>query len=373
MLRTLLAAILAVSAAAACGSKEDAPAATPGAPVGKVLEIDGTVTATRGTAVRTLTTGGEISTDDEIATAADGRVVILIAHNNARWDLGPNRTSRVNESLAWTAAKQAGPAAVVKEETSTAGRHAEKTAATTATTTSAENERAKEEARDPGAEAAPAVPAEPSTAAKDTLAAAATMDKGGSAPDRSSGGAPPDRKTAAVPPPPKVAKPASRSPGSTAPSPLPPPPTTDARALGGKPNTVAVPSNGRAKPTTRGFETATAPADNDGPDLQTKGGGGSPTTGAGGDSTGNDDARPTTPLELEIRATLRKQNRALQVCLGTDLSGLVVRVTVADGVYTILTTDPKATKATRECLAKVAKTLKATAKGTFSTSHAIAK
>nr|MBA3451679.1 hypothetical protein [Deltaproteobacteria bacterium] len=127
--------ILAVTAVASCSSKGDPPAAQPGVAAGKVLELSGTVTATRGSAVRTLATGGEISADDVIDTSADGRVVILVSHNNARWDLGPNKHSKVSESIAWTAAKQDRPATAVIEESGTAGRHAEKTAATTDTTT----------------------------------------------------------------------------------------------------------------------------------------------------------------------------------------------------------------------------------------------
>ncbi len=45
MLRTLLVGILAVTAAAACSSKGDAPAAQPGVAAGKVVELTGTVTA----------------------------------------------------------------------------------------------------------------------------------------------------------------------------------------------------------------------------------------------------------------------------------------------------------------------------------------
>ncbi len=351
MLRTLLLGILAVSAVASCGSKEAAPAATPGAPAGKVLELTGTVTATRGSEVRTLIQGGEISADDVIDTAAESRVVILVAHNNARWDLGPSRKSKVGESLAWTAAKQVGPAAVVKEETSTAGRHAEKTAATTTTTTGASDE--------PNVQPVPPVAAVASAAPVEAPTA-------GAAPSE-------PRKMADLKPrpPAKMAGPGASTP--------PPPPADPAAAFGGPDETVANQvTNQNTKVVTESSRKVDPKVvqdkDDDGPDLQTKGTTTKPAERSGGDGVSTlGAARPTSPLELEIRETMRTKRAALQVCLGTDLTRLVLRVAVTDGAYTITTSDAKATAATRACLAKVAKTLKATAKGKASVPHAITK
>jgi len=348
MLRTLLVGILALSATAACGSKEDAPAAVPGAPAGKVVELTGTVTATRGTEVRTLAPGGEISADDVIGTAAESRVAILLDHNNARWDLGPNRTVKVGESLAWTAAKQAGPAAVVKEETSTAGRHAEKTAATTTTTTARQSESRDEAAAAPAAAAAPPPAAEPAEPVTDAKVTSAAPTKSAKADSRRAG----------------VAK--NSAPGAS-PSPPPPPPAArpaPSATFGGENEerkSVATTESAKVE-SSRDLDKE----DDAGPDLQSKGGGGAGGGGGGG-------ARHTTPLEIEIRGTLEKQKAALKVCLGTDLTRLVLRVTVTNGTYTIQTSDPKATAETRACLAKIAKSLKATATGTSTVPHAIAK
>jgi hypothetical protein len=343
MLRTLLLGILAVSAVASCGSKEAAPAATPGAPAGKVLELTGTVTATRGSEVRTLSPGGEISADDVIDTANESRVVILVAHNNARWDLGPNRKSKVGESQAWTAAKQVGPAAVVKEETSTAGRHAEKTAATTTTTTGAADE--------------PNVQPAPGGSAVASIAPTEAPTAGGRAEPRKMADLKPR-------PPAKMA-----GPGASLPPP-PPPPADSAAAFGGDKETVADTGNQAKQPTESARKVE--PDDDDGPDLRTKGTETKPAVRGGSVGTLGA-ARPDSPLELEVRATLTKQNAALQVCLGTDLTRLALRVSVTDGVFTILTDDAKATAATRTCLAKVAKTLKATTKGRASVPHSITK
>lgn len=134
MLRSLLVGVFALSTASACKGTGDAPAAQPGVAVGKVLELRGDVSATRGTAKRALATGQEISGDDIIETGADARVRIVFAHNNATWDLGPNRKQIVSDSLAWNAPKHAGPAEAVNEATLAAGRHAERETVTTGTT-----------------------------------------------------------------------------------------------------------------------------------------------------------------------------------------------------------------------------------------------
>jgi len=134
MLRPLLFGVLAFSTASACKGSADAPAVKAGATAGKVVELAGTVSATRSDAKRPLAAGQEISGDDVIETSADSHVRILLAHNNAVWELGPNRKEAVGASLAWTLPKQDGPAATVNEATLAAGRHAERETVTTANT-----------------------------------------------------------------------------------------------------------------------------------------------------------------------------------------------------------------------------------------------
>jgi hypothetical protein len=152
MLRSLLLGVLALSTASACKGSSDAPTAQPGVAVGKVVEISGDVSATRGTAKRALASGQEISGDDVIETGARANVRILFAHNNATWDLGPNKKQLVSESLAWRAPKADSPAGDVNEATLAAGRHAERETVTTGTTAPAP---AAQAAAAPGASGEP--------------------------------------------------------------------------------------------------------------------------------------------------------------------------------------------------------------------------
>jgi len=317
MLRTLLVGILAVTAATSCTGGGDAPAARPGVSAGKVIELTGTVTARRGTVVRTLTPGGEISADDVIGTAADSRVVILVAHNNARWDLGPNKQAKVGDSLAWTAAKQDLPAVAVVEETSTAGRHAEKTAATTETTT-----------------------AEAKAAPQNESAAVAP------------GSTPPPPAQAPVP-----------TAESVAPPPPPPPPTTASDEARQDMKPVA-PDPAAEMPAEGAKDLKSA---GEGKHNADKGDGDlgmpPPRIGAGAKSPKpavraepNPDRSPA--LELEVRRTIVKERDALRGCLETP--NLVVAISVVNGTYTITTADAAASAKTRTCLAKIAKRLQAT-------------
>ena len=130
MLRSLLVGILAVSMAPACKGATDAPSVQPGLAVGKVIDLEGKVTATRDGKERTLAAQDEISGDDVIATG-DGRVMIWLTFNNATWDLPPHRTERVGDSPAWKLEKVAAIPAAVQEATISGGRHAEKSAADT--------------------------------------------------------------------------------------------------------------------------------------------------------------------------------------------------------------------------------------------------
>ncbi|CAN5412728.1 hypothetical protein BH11MYX1_BH11MYX1_26900 [soil metagenome] len=109
----------------ACGSKSDSPAAQPGAVAGKVLEVTGAVKV----GATPLAVGTTVKTDDVIETGMDGNVVIELAHNRARWELGPNNKKKPTESLACTAAQAEDSAVLTAEQTSAAGRPAERSAA----------------------------------------------------------------------------------------------------------------------------------------------------------------------------------------------------------------------------------------------------
>jgi hypothetical protein len=134
MLRAVLLGILTTSALAACKSTDSTPAAQPGAVAGKVLEVTGAVSV----AGKRLTVGDSVSSDDAVETGADGNVVIELAHNQARWELGPNQKVKPSESLAWTMPTKTGPAAQVDQATSAAGRPAERNAADTEATSGAQ-------------------------------------------------------------------------------------------------------------------------------------------------------------------------------------------------------------------------------------------
>ncbi|HEY6038221.1 MAG TPA: hypothetical protein VIV58_28260, partial [Kofleriaceae bacterium] len=128
MVRAALWAVLGCAAVAACGSKDSAPAAQPGAVAGKVLEVACSVKV----GAKQLAVGDPVKTDDLIETGADGNVAIELAHNGARWELGPNQKVRPTESIAWKQERH-GSAAQVDQDTSAAGRPAERSAADTAT------------------------------------------------------------------------------------------------------------------------------------------------------------------------------------------------------------------------------------------------
>jgi hypothetical protein len=133
--RVLLGCALALAMpVAACGSHEPAADVVPGAPAGDVTELAGDVHATRGGATRALAKGDVVSGDDVITTGADGRVTIVLRHNQVAWSLGPNLQKRVADSAAWAAAKGAASVAVTDDRSSAAGRHAERMAADTSAT-----------------------------------------------------------------------------------------------------------------------------------------------------------------------------------------------------------------------------------------------
>jgi len=128
MVRAALWAVLSCAALAACGTKDSAPAAQPGAVAGKVLEVTGSVKV----GAKQLAVGDTVKTDDRIETGADGNVAIELAHNGARWELGPNQKVKPTDSIAWKQERH-GSAAQVDQDTSAAGRPAERSAADTST------------------------------------------------------------------------------------------------------------------------------------------------------------------------------------------------------------------------------------------------
>jgi hypothetical protein len=109
-----------VSASASSGSAATATA-------GRVLDVAGKVTV----AGKQLAKGDSVGADDVIDTGVDGSVTIELAHNLARWELGPDKHVRVRESLAWKEPKRTEPVAQVEQEAASAGRPAERAAAGT--------------------------------------------------------------------------------------------------------------------------------------------------------------------------------------------------------------------------------------------------
>ena len=132
----LVLAVVLVAPASACRSHDEAsaPQIVPGAPAGDVTELSGDVKATRDGKPRALAKGDVVSGDDVIATGADGRVTIVLAHNQVAWSLGPNKEKKVGDSAAWAAAKGASPESVSDDKSGAAGRHAERSAADTVST-----------------------------------------------------------------------------------------------------------------------------------------------------------------------------------------------------------------------------------------------
>ncbi|HEY5948783.1 MAG TPA: hypothetical protein VIV40_25005 [Kofleriaceae bacterium] len=157
----MLVGLLAVTAVG-CKSSSDSPSAQPGVAAGKVVEVSGNVTVRHNDVARPLAKGEAVEGDDVIVTGADGNAIIELSHNLARWELGPNKTSKVKESSAWGLAKKSGDVAVVEQDTAAAGRPAERSAADTSVSAHAES--AKPEP--PSAQApAAAVAPEPAKAA----------------------------------------------------------------------------------------------------------------------------------------------------------------------------------------------------------------
>lgn len=139
--RDVALAVLAISlgmlVGPACSSSNDSPnisasgsaagSAPTSAPAGRVLAVAGAVTV----AGKQLANGDSVGADDVIDTGTDGSITIELAHNLARWELGPGKHVRVRESLAWKEPKRSEPVASVEQDSVAAGRPAERSAATT--------------------------------------------------------------------------------------------------------------------------------------------------------------------------------------------------------------------------------------------------
>lgn len=130
------AALVALVACEKTGSKQ--PEVDETKPVGNVIELAGTVTATRASdnTARPLAKGAPVFADDRITTGTDGSVRVLLTHNNAIFALTEGRTRVLREAPAWSAKKQSRSALdkKVNDTTHLAGRHAEKSSADTAAT-----------------------------------------------------------------------------------------------------------------------------------------------------------------------------------------------------------------------------------------------
>lgn len=154
MLRAVLLGVLVAAGAGAacpaCSNQGDSPTGAPTAPAGTVIDVSGTVTV----AQKPLAKGDAVAANDVIETGADGSVAIVLAHNHARWELGPNKRVRAADSLAWSQPASDGTATPVDQDSSAAGRQGERTAASSAATATAP-------AKTAAAEIAPAAPPSP--------------------------------------------------------------------------------------------------------------------------------------------------------------------------------------------------------------------
>jgi hypothetical protein len=129
-------------AVVACGHGESAPVSEH---AGTVTEVAGKVTITHDNRARDARPQDVVEADDMIATGADGHVTIVLAKNDVSWQLGPGRHGRVSESVAWNLPQRDPNPKPSEQDTATAGRPAERSAANTeatAPTTAANNETA---------------------------------------------------------------------------------------------------------------------------------------------------------------------------------------------------------------------------------------
>ncbi|MDB4963268.1 MAG: hypothetical protein JWP01_3267 [Myxococcales bacterium] len=350
MLRALLAGILAVSAAASCKGGGDAPTFQPGAPAGSIIDISGTVTATRGTAVRPLELGAVISGDDVIDTSADSRVAIVLTHNNVRWEIGPSRKAQVGTSMAWTLARQEKPSKIVDEETSAAGRHGEKTAATSATNTHvARDEQAGQDRESPpGPTRAAPLLTDP---AAEAPAAAAPAVEAAPIVTRPRAAAEPELPRTPPPPPPAKNEDAKQAPQKaqravTASSKR----KADDRDAADKGAGSTAP--GRSGGTSLGAVGTTG----HGAGASGRGGGAG---GGGGGALETSSAPPS--IDQQVRTLWARDRKALAACL--DGAQASITVTVTSGIARIDGTDAAITDKTRACFRAISARWKLTASG----------
>jgi len=250
MLRAVLLGVLVVSVSACSKSATETSAkVAPGAAAGKVLEVKGSVTVKHGDAAKPLAVGETVEGDDTVITGADGNVVIELAHNSARWELGPNKQQRVRESIAWKAEKAT--AQEIDQATAAAGRPAERNAAGTVATAE-EPAAAAEEA--PAPEAAMAPPAKSAAPAEPDM-----MPKGGGESEKAE--RPARRRVASAP---KAA---------AAPAPKPPPPPPDDLSDDEGMTTPRTTRGAKAKAASPQVESAAAPGGGVAVGGATRGGG----------------------------------------------------------------------------------------------------
>jgi hypothetical protein len=132
MKRVWIAVVIAMAAIApACKGGGGGVEVVAGAPAGDVTEVSGDVHATRDGKTRAIAKGDVVAGDDVIATGDDGRVTIVLRHNQVPWSLGPNKSKKVADSAAWSAAKGASGEAITDDHSTAAGRHAERSATET--------------------------------------------------------------------------------------------------------------------------------------------------------------------------------------------------------------------------------------------------
>lgn len=132
---------LAIGLVCALGCSEGSSASEAGGPAGVVVELSGSVEASRSGKTRALAMNAEVFADDLIKTSSASSVSIVLEHNNAALRLEAGMEKRVDATLAWKAPKQEDDSVLegrdVDDRTAAAGRHTEREAAATAATATA--------------------------------------------------------------------------------------------------------------------------------------------------------------------------------------------------------------------------------------------
>jgi hypothetical protein len=328
MLRAVLLGVLTVTSVVACKSEGGTSAKSqPGVAAGKVVEVKGAVTVKHGDASRPLAAGESVEGDDVVTTGADGNVVIELAHNLVRWELGPNKTQKVRDSIAFKAAKNTAPVANVDQDTAAAGRPAERSAV--GTTAMEVEDKADSEAPAAAAPAAPPPPA-PGAAAEPAPAAAPAEP-------------PPERKRSR---PSRTRRESAKKEAA--------PEIPSAEAAMAAPREEAAPADGLR--TTRGgtrapiARTITPPQAPPAPMATASA---APSPSAGG----------ATPASL-----VAGKQPALKACLGSQTDSVMLQVTVSGGNPTVRLTSKSAVSAELDaCVKKVIASISFSADGKVTT------